>query len=228
MSQRYDALRLLLQLLISDDLDHTSDCVPFEKVIDNVRIPLAKLDSIEAKLDALMDEGKFRECALSHTGCESVVRLLTQIGPPGRAAAVEYLEQCMAGSKQITVCDPFFLLGNKMVSPEEYVAGIAAVLPVGLKKLEVFAGRNKREKKVADQLNRLAKTRGFRLTCVKTNDIHDRVWIRDNEAAYAVGTSFNGLGNKYAFILPLPEEDRQAFLRALNDLRLSLPTSRSV
>ena len=50
---------------------------------------------------------------------------------------------------------------------------------------------------------------------VAPDDVHDRVWIKDFHSAYVVGTSFNGLGDKCAFILSLPEEDRRDFIRAI-------------
>ncbi len=49
--------------------------------------------------------------------------------------------------------------------------------------------------------------------------MHDRVWIKDGNRAKVVGTSFNGLGKKLAFILNLPESDLRAFQTQLPRIR---------
>ncbi len=45
----------------------------------------------------------------------------------------------------------------------------------------------------------------------RTKTIHDRVWIVEGRKAFVVGTSFQGIGNKFSFILDLPNEDLEKF-----------------
>jgi hypothetical protein len=56
--------------------------------------------------------------------------------------------------------------------------------------------------------------------------LHDRVWIADHERAFTVGTSFNGIGSRCAFILELPSEDRRAFIRELASIRANVTKSK--
>ena len=37
------------------------------------------------------------------------------------------------------------------------------------------------------------KDRGIKLTCRKTDELHDSVWIVDSTLAFVIGASFNGL-----------------------------------
>ncbi|MGE8492001.1 hypothetical protein [Comamonas sp.] len=55
----------------------------------------------------------------------------------------------------------------------------------------------------------------------RSSALHDRVWIFDRTSALLVGTSLNGIGNRLAFILPLPHEDLLYLLSYLDDNGLS-------
>jgi hypothetical protein len=50
-------------------------------------------------------------------------------------------------------------------------------------------------------------------------EIHDRVWLKDETDAVVVGTSFNGLGNKCAFLLNLEAADASSFSAELRRIR---------
>ena len=54
-----------------------------------------------------------------------------------------------------------------------------------------------------------------------TDTVHDRVWIADRKRGLVVGTSFNGLGSRAAFLLPLPDPDLVAVLEYLDEHSLS-------
>lgn len=54
-----------------------------------------------------------------------------------------------------------------------------------------------------------------------TDAVHDRVWIADRREGIIVGTSFNGLGRKISFLVPLPPADFREFLNCLDTLGLS-------
>jgi len=55
----------------------------------------------------------------------------------------------------------------------------------------------------------------------RSSTLHDRVWIFDRTSALVVGTSLNGIGNRLAFILPLPSDDLLDLLNYLDDNGLS-------
>ncbi len=56
---------------------------------------------------------------------------------------------------------------------------------------------------------------------VKTSkDFHDRFWIVDEKKGLFIGTSLNGIGNKYALVDYLQEDDVNYIVNVLNDERL--------
>ncbi|WP_197742268.1 hypothetical protein [Bradyrhizobium sp. TM102] len=124
--------------------------------------------------------------------------------------------------------DAYLLTSPGRISCEEYVNGIESALPQTMRAVEIFSKRGVRNKDVADRLNQMFRRRDIRVRIYKTDDIHDRVWIKDSLEAFSIGTSFNGLGNKFAFILPLPSSDVRSFLSELQIRRSELSFSKSV
>jgi hypothetical protein len=55
----------------------------------------------------------------------------------------------------------------------------------------------------------------------KTKTIHDRVWIVEGRKAFVVGTSFQGIGNKFSFILDIPNVDLEIFNLHLEKIRIA-------
>ena len=148
------------------------------------------------------------------------------MGPQARTDANQYLSGVVAGARELTICDPYILQPYAAIPPINYVTSLLSVLPTTLRSLEIFAKPRVRNRQVAEELNKACKQRGVRVTVLRTNEIHDRVWIADHERAYTIGTSFNGLGNRCAFILPLPSEDRRAFAKELASIRSGASKSR--
>ena len=107
------------------------------------------------------------------------------------------------------------------------MAGVDAVIPKTIKVIELYVKPKKRDAEVAAGFTKLCKDREIKLTCRKTDELHDRVWIVDSIRAYVIGASFNGLGNKCAFILELPEEDRRNFIKEVGLLRERTTRSKS-
>ena len=137
--------------------------------------------------------------------------LMTAIGDAARASSVRFLSQVLAEAQQVTICDPYFLRPYKDRSVSEYQAAVESVLPKGMKSLELFVKPRQRTKEIAEALETYCTHSNIRLTVYETERIHDRVWIKDHCEAYAVGTSFNGIGSRCAFILQLPPEDLNTF-----------------
>ncbi|TOM09059.1 hypothetical protein CGH83_22850 [Vibrio parahaemolyticus] len=69
------------------------------------------------------------------------------------------------------------------------------------------------------KIHKTLRSRNIKLTYIETNEIHDRVFIRDQDEAVLVGTSLGGYGNKLAFVLDLPNEDLENFKAALEKIR---------
>ncbi|MNT57386.1 hypothetical protein D3C86_1693840 [compost metagenome] len=133
----------------------------------------------------------------------------------------------MIGAKSLSICDPYFLKKPKDAPPAQAAAEFIGILPTTLQSLNLYVKPRIRDKDFSDYLNSMLKERGVKLLVRKTEDVHDRVWVKDYEEAFVVGTSFNGLGNKCAFILDLPSEDRKQFIYSLNELSQKLSKSKS-
>ncbi len=58
------------------------------------------------------------------------------------------------------------------------------------------------------------------VVCNTTEDFHDRFWIIDRTKGLVIGTSINGIGNKYALWDILCDKDIKYLLKILMELRL--------
>ncbi|HEY1945335.1 MAG TPA: hypothetical protein VGH40_24730 [Roseiarcus sp.] len=229
MPTRDEILRVLADLarrVENQEIDIDYSLEAFDYLYE--RRSARTLIEIESKLDRLLARYELGHCRLAGARRSDVIEFMTGIGVKARTDALSHLNGCLDGAQHLIICDPFFLKSTQTVSPSDYVAGVESVLPKALKILEVFSGKRKRDGSVAEGLNQMFRRKGVRINHYKTDHIHDRVWIKNHTDAYSVGTSFNGLGKKCAFILPLPSDDLRAFLTEISALRNQLPMSRSV
>lgn len=185
-----------------------------------------RLHRLDQKVDALL-ERPVSTCRLASEEGNNIVQLMTGVGAAARTEAIDYMRNGFSRAKQLVICDPYFLLSNNKHSKADYLAGIDDVIPKTVKTIELYVKPRKRDAEVADGFTKLCQDRGIKLTCRKTDELHDRVWIVDSTRAFVVGASFNGLGNKCAFILELPEEDRRNFIREVGLLRERTSRSKS-
>ncbi|MEM7727300.1 MAG: hypothetical protein AAF208_13170 [Cyanobacteria bacterium P01_A01_bin.45] len=120
----------------------------------------------------------------------------------------------------IVICDPFFFHVPKGCKAKEYVQEILSVLPIdSLLELEIYH----KNPGTQDGLKEFRKNipSNILFHTFLTDVIHDRVWIVDNAKAYAVGTSFGGLGKRLSFILDLPTADLTEFKKHLDNIKQS-------
>ncbi|WP_342246769.1 hypothetical protein [Pseudomonas sp. OTU5201] len=185
-----------------------------------------RLHCLNQKVDALLERA-IPTCRMASEEGDNFVQLMTGVGTAARAEAIDYMRNGFSGAKQLVICDPYFLLSNNKNSKSAYLAGVDDVIPNTVKAIELYVKPRKRDAEVADGFTKLCQDRGIKLTCRKTDELHDRVWIVDSIRAFVVGASFNGLGNKCAFILELPEEDRRNFIREVGLLRERTTRSKS-
>jgi hypothetical protein len=184
------------------------------------------LQRLDQKVDALL-ERPVSSCFMASEEGSNVTKLMTGVGDAARTQAIDHMRDGFYGAKQLIICDPYFLLSNNKNSKKDYLAGINAVIPNTVITIELFVKPRKRDAEVASGFTKLCQDRGIKLTCRKTEELHDRVWIVDSTRAFVVGASFNGLGNKCAFILELPEQDRRNFIKEVGLLRERTTRSKS-
>lgn len=163
------------------------------------------------------------ECALSDKSenHDGVMQLLT--GLPNRAKQErKYLDRQLHGAERLTIADPYFFSWsgpNKIFEKEsKYTDFILQLIPQSVKYLEVFhlPGPNSR---ITHKFEKMIRSRKIKARYIETNEIHDRVFIRNDCDAVLLGTSLGGYGNKLAFILPIPEEDLAVFSTELERIR---------
>lgn len=185
-----------------------------------------RLRRLDDKVDVLLKRPA-PTCRMSNEESKNKMQLMTGVGAAARAEAIEYMRNGFAGAKQLVICDPYFLLPIRKKSQTDYLDGLEAVIPKSVQAIELYVKHRKRDAEVAAGFTKLCQDRGIKLTCRKTDEIHDRVWIVDSTRAFVIGASFNGLGNKYAFILELPEDDRRNFIKEVGLLRERTTRSKS-
>jgi hypothetical protein len=185
-----------------------------------------RLRRLDQKVDALL-ERPAPSCRMASEEGNNVMQFMTGVGTAARTEAIDYMRSGFSGAKQLVICDPYFLLSNSRTSKADYLAGVDVVVPKTVKAIELYVKPRKRDAEVAAGFTKLCQDRGIKLTCRKTEELHDRVWIVDSTRAFVVGASFNGLGNKCAFILELPEEDRRNFIKEVGLLRERTTRSKS-
>ena len=184
----------------------------------------ARIRAVERKLDALMDRPQLH-CRFSGPRGDDILQLMTNVGPVERTKAIRHLQTGFSGAKHMTVCDPYFLRGLRGSTAQEYTEDFARTIPVTTQSLEIFLKPRERDPEVAAGINRLSQERNIAVRIHRTKELHDRVWIADGQRAFVVGASFNGLGNKCAFILELPPEDRAHFIAELANVRTRATSS---
>ena len=135
-------------------------------------------------------------CALSDKSEErrGVLQLLT--GLPNRAKQErKYLYRQLHGAEKLTIADPYFFSWsgpNKIFDKEsKYTDFILQLIPQTVQHLEIFhlPGPNSR---IFHKFDKMIKSRKIKFRHIETNEIHDRVFIRNNSDAVLLGTSLEG------------------------------------
>lgn len=210
-------IRRLLSYLESDDVQEEDVSVLLRYLVRNCERDLYlehRLMEISSRVDTILERS---EQVLG--SANSALQFLIPKGPP--VQTVNYMQQCWGTAKTLTICDPYLLkqFPADTRTPAQYAQDFETLLPPGLTSVEIFI--NKRNGPIASELDALCRTKGISVSRYHTQEIHDRVWIADGSRGYVVGTSFNSLGNKFAFVLDLSHQDLADFLKELDRIRSS-------
>ncbi len=162
-------------------------------------------------------------CTLSEKSYEhdGVLKLLTGL-PNKSKQEKKYLDKQLNGAETLTIADPYFFSWtgpNKIFDKEsKYTDFILQLIPPTVQKLEIFYlhGPNSR---IFHKFDKMIKSRKIKTQYVETNEIHDRVFIKNETDAVLLGTSLGGYRNKLAFILQIPDEDLSAFSKELERIK---------
>jgi hypothetical protein len=189
-----------------------------------------RLHSIEHKIDSLL-ERPVGSCRMASSDGENVIELMTGRGPSERAKGIKYLSDWMNNLTDITIADPYFIKNSGAISEADYKSSLQGLLPLSLKRIELFVGPKTQmyqKAGIANWFNNLCATRGIQLEVFHQEEVHDRVWLKSGSDALVVGTSFNGLGNKCAFLLNLDPADTASFSAELRRIRAAYTSSPQV
>ena len=177
-----------------------------------------------SRLEERLGTGSNVRCAFAEGANNSgpaVMRYIT--GLVGREREErKHITTWLSGAQKLTIVDPyFFSFGgpNRIFRTKtQYLESLNDLLPKSLTALDVFhlPGPNRH---IFSAFEKACRNRKVTLKNWQTTEIHDRVVIRSETEAKAIGTSFGGLSNKIAFVLDLPAEDLAAFRSQLHRIK---------
>lgn len=169
------------------------------------------------------------DCPFANRTKSDVIEFLTS--PGQRQEGVKEIKNFLHKSEHLSIIDPYFFnppnktkanseyIEKKIDINDKYIKEIQKTfIKESIKKLDIYCLPSP-NKVVRQALQSICKEKNIQLNIYTSVSIHDRVIISDNNKAIVVGTSFGGLGNKYAFILPLPNEDLEEFKKELFALK---------
>ena len=188
------------------------------------------LRSIEGKIDSLLDR-PVATCRMASSEGDKIVELMTGRSPSERAKGIKYLSDWMNNPTELTIADPYFIKNSGAISESDYKNSLQKLLPKSLKKIVLFIGpeiQKYQKASIATWFNQLCTTRLIQLEVFHQEEVHDRVWLKNESDALVVGTSFNGLGNKCAFLLRLDAADTASFNAELRRIRAAYTCSNQV
>ena len=179
-----------------------------------------KLRVLEQRLEVI--DSRIAECCqVAKRDSELLHHLIAPIG--AYRESIKYIDTWLKDAETLIVTDPYFYQYDKGTyrTHTEYSETLTSILPRKLGKLDVFHLPGPHGH-IKNKVEKYCRDHGIKLRNYPTNEIHDRVWIKNSNSAKVVGTSFGGIGNKLAFILDLPVQDLQSFKVELHRIRVSL------
>jgi hypothetical protein len=161
-----------------------------------------------------------RRCALE-SDTDGNMHLVTL--PGQRAIGLKELRDFTDQTASLIVVDPYVFSGTRE-SASAIADEFKRAARVGgkfLKRVHIVCNAGHTTQAVRSEIVALCAKHQVHLTERHTDTVHDRVWIADRTRGLVIGTSFNGLGSRAAFLLPLPKPDLSAMLKYLDANALS-------
>lgn len=147
------------------------------------------------------------------------------VAPGNRQQGLHNIREETQGRRKLIILDPYIFSG-----PSARAADIAIDLEEALfsrkksiNSVHIVYSDNPSDRTgaVREAVLSMFKRHKTFVSEVRSPILHDRVWVFDRTSALVVGTSLNGIGNRLAFILPLPNDDLLHLLNYLDDNGLS-------
>ncbi len=173
------------------------------------------------RLEAMVAQLAKRDMSCALRGSKGGAHVGMLIGPESatRSDAIKEIRDFTLGATNLVLIDPY-AAGASTDSAESYVDQLVRAARIDGKELKslhiIFDSEKSNTKAVWKELKRRTKSADVRFTRHDAGEIHDRIWIADRKKGLVVGTSFGGIGQRYAFLLPLPEHDLKSMLAAID------------
>ncbi|MEA1009794.1 MULTISPECIES: hypothetical protein [Bacillus cereus group] len=135
------------------------------------------------------------------------VTSLKEIKPSIRKNGIEILKKFLTNSSEVIIIDPFFYKGAAEQSVKSYIDELKDVFFnfSSINRIHIIYNKGQCNENIRKAF---IDNSNCKITDIHSNEIHDRIWIKDRKQGKLVGSSFNGLGrSKICFIVSLPKQD---------------------
>jgi hypothetical protein len=184
-----------------------------EHTLESLFREAAYLERVLRKIERRLS--KLEECCGQQIKLSGGYPLQLLVMPHKLGKGIEYLKQRFADKQYVVIVDPY-LLNLK----EDHQVELFLELLRDKSRIDIYT----REKSIQESaLKRLKEESGADIYIAYVGEeVHDRVWFWFEEEnsepqGVVVGTSFNGLGKHFTFVLDLPKEDAREFWKHLSD-----------
>jgi hypothetical protein len=187
-------------------LEHTLELLFME--VDYLEHVLGKIERRLSKLEECC--GKQIKLSRGYP-----LQLQFLVAPQELGKGIGYLKRRLADKKYVVIVDPYLLNLN-----EDYQIELFLELLRNKSRIDIYTRKKSIQKST---LKRLKEESGADIYIAYVGkEVHDRVWFWFEEEngepqGVVVGTSFNGLGKHFTFVLDLPKEDAREFWKHLSE-----------
>ncbi len=127
-----------------------------------------------------------------------------------RTTGLKTIREFTDGATRLTIIDPYIYHADRK-DAQNYVTDLCSACRIPgnkqLRSVHIIHDAARTTKTVRTQIRKRFDTEGVGFSEAATSEIHDRVWIKDDQSAIVTGTSINGIGKRLSFLLDLPNED---------------------
>jgi hypothetical protein len=184
-----------------------------EHILERLFVEVDYLEHVLGKIERRLS--KLEECCGQQIKLSGGYPLQFLVMPHKLGKGIEYLKQRLVDKQYVAIVDPY-LLNLK----EDRQVELFLELIRDKSRIDIYTRKKSIRKSV---LKRLKEESGADIYIAYVGEeVHDRVWFWFEEEnsepqGVVVGTSFNGLGKHFTFVLDLPREDAREFWKHLSD-----------
>lgn len=140
--------------------------------------------------------------------------------PRDRPLALECLRTFSDGAEELIIVDPYAY--SMSTSTHEFLEAVGVASPLSsLRRLLIVYDHTNNANATPEHIRRNLAQHSVTMLDEHCNEIHDRIWIADENRGLLVGTSFNSVGGRrLAFAVQMPSDDVAFLLKFLDERNL--------